>query len=305
MSRSVKVSDASPVQRETSPGEGRPYELTPDNVADAALQLLRMAVEFEQRYRQDPDLVPYDREVHRKVQSLSGMDKVLHRIVNLVLGYRDHRRGIVKQVRAAEIARKISSFVKEKQAEQKARRQEGGLPRRPISSSSEVRAEIAAFVKEAFIYAQMQVGEDKIAAIVEAVVNQLQRGSDRFERIARAMADTRITTAGERTLQGISGALRGEVQSQGVFKTPEDARLALDDDPLSTPFMLAYVLRHADKGLPEPFAGQFKSLSEAERGEELRRWLRQEIEKLSLEEGSDAAQKAQPENGASSGQGDG
>jgi hypothetical protein len=70
-------------------------------------------------------------------------------------------------------------------------------------------------------------------------------------------------------------------QGQGLIKTPEEAQLTHDDDPLHTPYMLAYVLRHAAKGLPEPFAENFRSYTDAGRRAELIGWLQQEIERLS------------------------
>jgi hypothetical protein len=253
--------------------------LTPESVALAVVELTRLAIELEQRFHQDPSIVAYDRHAQREVHSRLKAQERLRIAVHALLKYRDERRALVDQVRAARVASEISNFVKTVEGEsRKERLRSEKLSNNRPRFSAEQRQQIGKFIEESCARAELPLDASQRDKIVAAAVGK--GGKGRFHRIADEMYRVQLTPVKARTSQSILSALEGREQRIGQVRLPKEAELIHDYDPLATFYMLEYLSRHAEKGLHGFIGDGFKALDQESRRAEVASWLRKIADEL-------------------------
>ncbi|MDC0749948.1 hypothetical protein [Polyangium mundeleinium] len=224
----------------------RLYELSMATLGEAALELLRLAVEHEQRHQpaDEPRSTASDRKNRRAIQEVSGADAILRDVVNLVLRHRDHRQELVRQVRTAQALGELVDLAKEHTATWKAaqvERERQGLPRRSPDGDASFRNELAGLVRAHFKFWALELPEELVPKIVEALLSRRKADVGPWRRVAEVVS-SKLTTIGPDSLEKISAALGEHEQRAGRFKTPEHAVRAFDDDPVGGTEILEYVV---------------------------------------------------------------
>lgn len=241
-------------RRPARPRVTPPVALTPAILREAALELLRLAVEYEQRHQPLAGSDVSDRKIRRTMHEVTDADAALRDVAEIIFRYRDDRRELVKQVRTAQAVDEIVSFVKERRkdwnAEQR-RRQREGSPRKDPSHSADFKSQVAKRVQQCFANLEVHIDERLVQKIAEAAVLQPRSDKGLQERLLKVIAD-KVTHVKGRTIQGLLSALKGNTQRQGRIKDPEQAQRATFDEPVGGTDILEYVVRAiVARGHPE------------------------------------------------------
>ncbi|WP_438040149.1 hypothetical protein [Sorangium sp. So ce128] len=236
--------------------------LSQETVAEAAMELLRMALEYELISGPNGMAVQEERDAQRTVWYTVGTREVLRRLVNEILQYRDKRWDLVRQIRAAQVALNIREFIKDKE-----------------QGSATFKDELAKYIEQQFELAGLPIDDAQRHALVEAAITKLRGTEGRLEHILAAMVKVKVTSARVRTMQGHVSALKGREQAQGTVRLPKEAGLVYGYDPRSPFHLLDYAVRHMDQG----FSGvteMFMHWDEKDRRAMVAKWLRELADRL-------------------------
>ncbi|XXT18809.1 hypothetical protein WME94_52140 [Sorangium sp. So ce429] len=247
----TKAAGSGRARRRTRRRANESRELSQEMLREAVLELLRLAVEYETPHAPvDPHLGASGRAVRLSIGQLSRRDAVLQKVVRTLLAHRDDRQEVVKRVRTAQALREVADAVTERRrtwnAEQRKRRK-AGQPGHELNRNEPFRRELAALVRYRFDWWGVSLKDETIAGIVDAAIPRSKvELADMDDGLLRRLANVvghEVTRVGSETLERIAAALGGTTQGAGRVKRPEDARHALDDDPVGGSEILGYVVR--------------------------------------------------------------
>jgi hypothetical protein len=227
------------------------YELSAGTLGEAVLELLRLAVEHETPHAPiDPHLAPIDRASREAVGRITDSHAVLKKVVRILLDHRDDRRDRINEVRAAQALLEIADFLRKETLQWNAdqnERKKKGEPRHALNRSEPFKQKLSDFARDRFAWWEVPLPDEALSNLVKAAIpsskiDVADMNGGLLRRLTNAVGST-VTRRGSSTLEKICTTLRGREQREGRFKKPEDAALALGDEPVRGSEMLRYVLR--------------------------------------------------------------